>query len=1453
MDDLDQSYIAQNNDRAAASAVEWLRSQAGGDQAAATGAGEAKPKEEAKGGGVLETAGKVVKDIAYGTAVEGVPQFVGGKTDAIKHTFMSLHDVGDWIDKNAPWLTGHSSYEEAMQDPRFAGRKEAADEAYKRLQDPNAMTLTSPATTITGNVIRKASEFMFGFKRAQAALGAAGVGGATGAVGAGALGSFFTTSPDEAGVANLVQSFPALQNPVTEYLANDPNDPAVYNRLRHAVENAGFGLLAEGISRGVKAFANHRAAVRAAQGAPPEQVAAAAQAAQAETQQAASLTEAVGGGPAAANAPLVQVVRPVEGSGTAVPHQTSPRWAPPATQFLPSQLSMRPEPSGSSTNRAIVPASPLAGPKTTLSGASDLGAIDSSTGRTIWQATDNYKALHDEANALVGPFKQAIDSIKLTTPGVENVSVRAKGLASLEDKVKAVGAPKTISDYLGGRIVVNGSQSATDTLDQLGQRFNVLNIDDKIATANPTGYRAIHAQVALENGMSAEVQIMPSEIAKVVENAHNIYDTVKRLPPTPENTQKIAAAAAQTKKIFDEAWAKQGWTTSAKASLAVGRAQEAGVPGTVLGKAINSADKAFDDMIASAGAPKGLGFNVNFARMGTENFDEVTNQMAVAFKDSINEARRGTITLAAQQRMADSLGLSVENMLARPVGQAANAENLIARSMLFRASRDELVKLAEKAAAPTASLADEVALRRQFMLHQSIQEQFLGARAEAGRALGALRIASQGGTAQYAQAIQDFWQQSGGSPAAKQLAAAIMDLERAGVPDGAFNAAVRRGWKAFSWDATKELFTLGLLWRPVTQIRNIVGNAAMIAQTDADYAAARFLGRLRGEPAVPGEIAAMVDGQLAGLKDAFRLAAKALRTGESQFGGPTTIDQPMHAMRAISAQRVAAEMGKSAAAADAFVNSGYGRAIDYIGNFVRLPGNALTAADDFFKQINFSGRVAAEAHSQAAREGLFGAAFAARRAELISNPPESLRMDAFNHANYATFHDKPGPWAQKALAARQEVQPLTFVMPFVTTPSQLFKVGMEHTPLAPLVRQWRADFAAGGAARDLALAKMATGSAMLAIMYDWAGAGLITGRGPNKKAEREALTRAGWQPNALQIGGKFYSVSGLGQIAPHLAFAGQIAEVMREKSLDPDAIDTVEEWTGHVGAALAAATVDQSFMQGFAMIASAMEEAGRGEEHAVANWLQRQAGGAVSMVPGMGLVNSTRMLTDPAYRDVNSYVDSLVNQIPIMRDRLPFERDLWGRVRTPPEIYGRVYNYAIPFKASDPKEAQPIDRAMADLGIGYERVGKSGSFDGVPMNFRDFPQAYEHYVEQAGNGLKHPAWGMGAMDFLNAVVSGQHPLSRHYENLSDGQYGGKAQFIKDTIKEYRGLAEQDLKAVAPTKFPDFAAKFEERRARFGEMKNTLTGVPFVNPAVPTPRVPQGRNGGGFTVPRTGDQ
>ena len=67
----------------------------------------------------------------------------------------------------------------------------------------------------------------------------------------GAAAEQFAFSPDEERLSNLVQSYPLLENPVTEFLQADSNDSVAEGRFKMALEGAGLGLAVEGVLKGL--------------------------------------------------------------------------------------------------------------------------------------------------------------------------------------------------------------------------------------------------------------------------------------------------------------------------------------------------------------------------------------------------------------------------------------------------------------------------------------------------------------------------------------------------------------------------------------------------------------------------------------------------------------------------------------------------------------------------------------------------------------------------------------------------------------------------------------------------------------------------------------------------------------------------------------------------------------------------------------------------------------------------------------------------------------------------------------------------------------------------------------------------------------------------------------------------------------------------------------------------
>ncbi|CAH2405261.1 hypothetical protein [Mesorhizobium ventifaucium] len=72
----------------------------------------------------------------------------------------------------------------------------------------------------------------------------------------GALAGYVVLDPHEARLSNLVEEFPDLQNPVTNYLASDPDDTAAEGRFKNALESIGADLALVGAVKVIKYLRN---------------------------------------------------------------------------------------------------------------------------------------------------------------------------------------------------------------------------------------------------------------------------------------------------------------------------------------------------------------------------------------------------------------------------------------------------------------------------------------------------------------------------------------------------------------------------------------------------------------------------------------------------------------------------------------------------------------------------------------------------------------------------------------------------------------------------------------------------------------------------------------------------------------------------------------------------------------------------------------------------------------------------------------------------------------------------------------------------------------------------------------------------------------------------------------------------------------------------------------------
>ena len=851
---------------------------------------------------------------------------------------------------------------------------------------------------------------------------------------------------------------------------------------------------------------------------------------------------------------------------------------------------------------------------------------------------------------------------------------------------------------------------------------------------------------------------------------------------------------------YDGVIADKSWKTPMAIALRPqSQVRIVGEEGSALGKS-----EALEKIIGNRGSISvgDMKTYVNFARIDKpDDVKAVIAQMAELHAPQIKEAQRGRISQATTRQMAEDLGMTVEQLLARRKGQPFNAEEGLAARQLLSASAENLLAATKKAAGENAGKLDQFAFRRALATHAAIQNEVMGARTETARALAAWKIPAGSGVDQ-ARAIEVAMREMGGITDSKEMAGKLLTLVESGAPQSAINKFVGQSWGAKSAAVIREVWINGLLSSPPTHLANAAGNTVVAGMSIVERGVAAAIGSLRmsdGQHVAAGEAAAIAHGTLTSLKDAFVYAARAFKSGETQIGTSVfKLDIPTR-YRAVSTETFGMASDTS-----------YGRALDFIGDWmVRLPSRSLMASDEFYKTIGYRAEVQALGMRQAQAEGLKGKEAWDRMVQIANDPPENLRIDAVDQAMYRTFNDAPGAVLQAFINFREKIPAAWIVMPFLGAVGKITKHSFERTPLAPMMQSVRADIAAGGARADLALARMATGTAILATTLDFADSGRISGSGASMdKGEREAAMRQGWKPWSIQVNGVWHPYNRLDPIGMMVGFAAESAERIRRGEIQEDDVDEWQEVMAMGVGAIGQSVVSKNYMRGVSDFFAFMSDPTRYGEKYVSNI-------AASFLPFTALAGSIERMDDPIIREAQTPWDAINAKLIGASDKLSPSRSLWGLERTSAGPYGRAYDFFSPV-ASSRIAPEPIDTEILRLapfaaqdnvdGSAPTRIAKRTSFGGVTVNMKEYPQVYDAYVRLAGNELKNPDNGLGAKDFLNAVLAGQVPESKMYKGLSDAN---RIRFINNVVQRYRKAAQ--LAIMQDPQFSDFQRHVEETR------------------------------------------
>jgi hypothetical protein len=816
----------------------------------------------------------------------------------------------------------------------------------------------------------------------------------------------------------------------------------------------------------------------------------------------------------------------------------------------------------------------------------------------------------------------------------------------------------------------------------------------------------------------------------------------------------------------------------------------------------------FETLIKSAEpSPEGKPGRLNYDRMEIpDTVKEVMAGIDELYGKRIEETIGAPHTLEKVYEEAKANPMTVPELLRYP-DNAPMTDLDITRARLLHGAvgqfvLDQAKKVAEgdKEAVSVRDAALALAAR--------IQEKKESVTAAIARGLGSHRIMAEVGD----------YEAAGLSKFAENLAR----LKKKGVNDATINEAIlgletpeqlavfaRSLQRATKPQMFLEAWINGLLSGPQTHAANMTGNLAVAAVLIEERQMASFLPSWGKEPGVAmGEAGAMLQGSVLGIVDGLRLAAKTIRTGESQF-----VSDKYEYLLSKNQQPVR----KAITAENLGLSGPLGVGVDFVGNAIRLPGVFLGAEDALFKGMAQRMELHAQAYRKASVEGLRGKEFGDRVSYLVDHPTEEMVVSASEFADYATFTKELGATGQSAQRFLNSHPMIKVFLPFFRTPTNIMKFVGERTPLGLLSESVRADIARGGATGQLAVAKLVNGSLILGTAAVLAQAGYMTGSGPKNRSQRQLWIQDGWQPYSLNIGGKYYDMARFEPVGTLMGIAADIALINEFNQGEVDEKD-IEDLA--VSAALAGYQVFsmKSYLAG---VGSWLEAINDPDRHG-SRVISQLAGSVVPSIVAQG----SQAYVDPKIREVRDSVDAIMARIPGLSDKLEARLDIFGREQLRPGRLGP--DIASPMKVSEAKKDPVLDE-MNRLGMAVAMpsrfvLGKSPGGAGLfGVEAKDSPwhgvelkpKEYTVFVKLAGNAYKDDTefGNVGTYDYLKAAI--QSPEYQVLPEDPNAPAGTKQVFIKQVIYRYRMQAKAWM-----TENSDRLSKIQEKKERdketFGE-------------------------------------
>lgn len=629
----------------------------------------------------------------------------------------------------------------------------------------------------------------------------------------------------------------------------------------------------------------------------------------------------------------------------------------------------------------------------------------------------------------------------------------------------------------------------------------------------------------------------------------------------------------------------------------------------------------YDNIVKKAQAAKGTK-EVGAAPKEGNFFDDIRR----TYKPAPAEEAIGKIqgpTRKAVENVPQQIKTELEQNIGRPLTHEEVVQAAKESSILTRAYSREAVKRSEAALLRTrqhlAALAKDNKLTKDFVDALKIVRQEASRRGRELNALGIEATPELGNVkAQIVKKLIDL-----GMETEKIIKAADgVNFEDA--------AQVAEFYRKFVKPTLPEIIDeyryINLLSSPKTHIVNAFSNllqatvlkpATMLASGAIDWVGSGLTGAARKH--YVSEVPAYARGAFSSVGDAFSQAFKVIR-GQQQIYRPDVTHLPTR--------------------------------VRILAPFQFVP-RVLEASDVFFRSIIRGGEIEAGAKEILKAGGKLDDAAKLRIAEKADREAAYYvfrqALDPSNKEGQGTLLSAIDKMTATVYKMR-DVPGVKWFIPFVATPMNILKQGIEYSPLGVLTAIKSADKAEQ-------VAKAFIGSTVMAGAAFIAAKGDSTWAAPPSGKERDYFYASGKQPYSLRIGDKWFSYSRLGPLAYPIAMAAAIRHYTTQdpQRIGRDKLETLSRIFGGVSKFFS----DQSYMEGIGDFV----DAAQGDPYGLGQALSNVPG---QLVPLASLQRWIATLIDPIYRkpgtgvSVEAIVQNLEKGIPGLSKKLPAYKEPFG-------------------------------------------------------------------------------------------------------------------------------------------------------------------------------------------------